>query len=363
MAPMVWASFGPAAPPSPPLFPRIMAVDACSHSLGLFGRDARCSDVARHYAAVRCCTREGECAGSVCHSNSTGGVRPLRLPTKADDGYATYDEAALECEAHGWRLCSARELARCCSSSCGYDERLVWTRSACAPPPPPEPALPPAYADRPSPPSPAPFSALSLHPPPLLSHTMAVDACSSTHGLFGLEAQCSDVARHYAAVRCCTRAGKCAGSVCHSNATGDVRPLRLPLKADDGYATYDEAALECEAHGWRLCSVSEVARCCSSSCGYDDRLVWTRTATLSARACGATVAARSVRGPPPAASSSPVASFCPTTATTAATTHAAPAIPTTAATYATTHAASAASPTTPDATPDATTTTRATTAS
>ena len=47
---------------------------------------------------------------------------------------ATLYEAAKECTAQGFRLCTAEELSNCCGTGCQYDSYRVWTSTPCSPP-------------------------------------------------------------------------------------------------------------------------------------------------------------------------------------------------------------------------------------
>ena len=142
------------AAPVKPATDAVMLVDACS-TLNVMGSSSRCSSDSMHVAAVRCCTDSGVCGGSVCRAETQGGVRPLTIPPYIMDGKASYFEAAAECTAQGWRLCTMEELSSCCDGSCGYDRAMAWTTTPC----PPSPPTPP-----PPPPSPNPL----LPPPPPL---------------------------------------------------------------------------------------------------------------------------------------------------------------------------------------------------
>eukprot|EP00966_Prymnesium_polylepis_P073212 1700070-Prymnesium_polylepis.1 len=115
-------------------------------------------------AAIRCCTVEGGCYGSVC-GPAYGGTADKQVVTGTFDGNAvTLYEATHECEAHGARLCTAAELQAdvCKGTGCGHDARHVWSSTSCVPPPPAQPpAHPPPSLPPPSPPPPG-------RPPPLL---------------------------------------------------------------------------------------------------------------------------------------------------------------------------------------------------
>ena len=83
-------------------------------------------------STVNCCSDSGECSRNYSHS---GWKQCYVLPDKTDPN-ATYNyhAAAILCANDNQRLCTKDELlsskaAGCCSSGCGEDHVLVWTKT------------------------------------------------------------------------------------------------------------------------------------------------------------------------------------------------------------------------------------------
>ena len=71
-------------------------------------------------------------------------------------------------------------------------------------------------------------------------------------------------------------------AACCTQDTGKpVRAWRQPIGGTcSGRVTMDKAQAFCNAHGARLCELSEVALACGTGCNYDNKLTWTTTPSL-----------------------------------------------------------------------------------
>ena len=252
----------PSWPPAVPLHPMV--------SMFKCAPDIVCGETSTiRGGAVRCCNNAGTSCESICEVIN-GGWAPR---TGIDPENATYLEAAVECGAHGYRLCSHAEMAAlCCGTGCSYNSEYSWTSTSCTPPPsppplPPLPPLPPPLPAKPpfAPPPPSPpWPPVSpLHPMTEFYH------CSRDETL------CADPATDRGAVRCCNQAGTTCKSVCSSDYGNSVLPRTTGINVAD--ATFLEAAAECATHAYRLCNQSEMAQlCCNTGCNFNSAYVWTQ---------------------------------------------------------------------------------------
>lgn len=137
---LVWAVDVPPSPPSlpPPALPRlplaVLAVAGCGEAMCV---------LAEAQGSVRCCSDDNGRGVSACpvdqpYGGNSRAVRVSGLPGVTGVNDATLHEAALACEAHGYRLCGVDELkskSHACSTGCNYNDPtyLMWSEEACAP--------------------------------------------------------------------------------------------------------------------------------------------------------------------------------------------------------------------------------------